>query len=427
MRQGGFGAASLGRVALSALFATAPRLFYDIEVHGLVRDTGAPHTFFAITHKRDLDAMVPLPALLWHRGWSAITRDVHFAMRSDGFEQGFLARIVLHPRWFSWLLRPISVGAVLRSVGVHPLQDLHLQPAETRLREALRADGDAPAGAILAPAFLAELAAATGAAPAHLAILPISRLLTWRFHALLQAYYGPEIFIGAARRRAERRTVATAKAFLGGIAAWLWEGGSLYNAPEGRLSPDGRLSRITSGLHRVLRAGPPDTRILPVAVVYDFMTVRRPRIFVDLAPSIERAPELPPHELDTRLRAAWLRAARFSTTQLASGYVLGRADQSTGAPFTRAELAASISLQARALAQTGRHVDARLLETGRAEKLAGAFLAYCQHRDLIRRVDPERWESHAAHQPIQVRLGEVGYSVAPLSYAYNELSEMLSV
>src|SRR5215813_14510631 len=141
MKQGGLGAAGLGaaglgRVALSALFAAAPRLFYDIEVHGLEYDSGAPHTFFAITHKRDLDAMVPLPALLWHRGWSAIARDVHFAMRSDGFEPGFLARIVLHPRWLSWLLRPISVGAVLRSVGVHPLRDLHLQPGETRLREA---------------------------------------------------------------------------------------------------------------------------------------------------------------------------------------------------------------------------------------------------------------------------------------------------
>src|SRR5262249_33932254 len=138
MKQGGLGAvgvgaAGLGRGALSALSAAAPRLSYGTEVHGLQDDSRAPPTLFGTTHKRDLDAMEPLAPLLWDRGRSAVTRDVHFARLSDGFEPGFLARIVLHPRRFSWLLRPISVGAVLRGVGVPPIKDLHLRPGETRL------------------------------------------------------------------------------------------------------------------------------------------------------------------------------------------------------------------------------------------------------------------------------------------------------
>src|SRR5262249_37250140 len=208
-------------------------------------------------------------------------------------------------------------------------------------------------------------------ARAHLATLPLSGLLTWRFHASLQAYYGPEIFTVEARRRAERRTVESAKDYLAGIAAWLWQGGSLYNAPEGRLSPDGRLSRITSGLHRVLHRSPPDTRILPIAVVYDFMTARRPRIFVDLAPAIERAPELPPRELDARLRNAWLRAARFTASQMASGYLMDQA-RAPSTAFTRAELAGVLSVQARRLAEIGRNVDTRLLEEDRVLRSAQA-------------------------------------------------------
>src|SRR5262249_51125893 len=275
--------------------------------------------------------------------------------------------------WLSWLLRPISVGAILRGVGVHPIQDLHLRPGETRLREALHAEGNVPAGTLLTPAFLAEIAALTGEAPDRLAALPLSRLLTWRFHAALQPHYGPEICSGAARRRVEQRTLVAAKAYLADIAAWLWKDGSLYNAPEGRLSPDGRLSRITAGLHRVLRAGPPDTRVLPIAVVYDFMTARRPRIFVDLAPAIKEAPSLPPHALDARLRKAWLHAARSPPTQPASGFLRGRASPAD-ATFDRHELATTLHERAGELAAAGRRVDQRLLRPGVARTLAGAYL-----------------------------------------------------
>jgi len=301
---------ALGRLMLAGLFAVAPRLFVSIAVHGLAHDTGAPRTLFAITHKRDLDAFAPLPRLLSHRGWRALTSDVHFAMRADSFQPGFLARVVQHPGWFARLLRPISVGPVLRAVGVHPLDSLHFRPAETWLREALMAEGDVVLGTLLAPDTLASIAAAAGDDAAALAQRPLSALLAWRYFRPLQRQLGSELFRGPARRRAEARVLASAKRQLAELAAWLRAGGSVYTSPEGRLSPDGRLGPVRAGMLRLLRAAPADTRVLPIAIVYDFMTTGRPRMWVDCAPALEGGAQLTARELESQVR--WRRGCSCS-------------------------------------------------------------------------------------------------------------------
>ena len=423
------GLGALGRLALAALFAIASRMRYSIEIHGLERTTRAPRTYFAITHKRDMDSVAPLPPLLAHLGWRALLRDVHFAMRGDSFERGFLSRIVLRPRWFLWLLRPISVGPVLRAVGVHPINGLQFHPAESWLREALRAEGDAPAGDRLSQAFQAYLAQAIGMRTDTLAALPLSHLLRWRFHAYIQGYIGPEIFAGAARRRAERRLLATAKRQLDDLADWLRRGGSLYTAPEGALSPDGRVSSIPAGLHRVLRAAPADTSVQPIVIVYDFMTVRRPRLFIDVAPAIEGADGFTSHDLAITLRASWLANARFTCTQLASEFLRLRLHAAIPA-FAETDLAAHVYERAVALVAAGRHVDGRLLHRASVHRLAHAYLAYCERRGLVARttnpaaVDP--WQP-IAEPPAEIARGDPGYGAIPLTYACNELDEMLDV
>src|SRR5579884_2478484 len=109
------------RLAISGLFAVVPRLFVDMQIHGLEYDTRAPSTYFAIAHKRDLDSIAPLPVLLTHGGWPRLVRDLHFAMRADGFEPGFLSRTVRSPAWLSRALHWLAVRPILRLVGDHPL------------------------------------------------------------------------------------------------------------------------------------------------------------------------------------------------------------------------------------------------------------------------------------------------------------------
>ncbi|HEV8190640.1 MAG TPA: hypothetical protein VGP82_04030, partial [Ktedonobacterales bacterium] len=270
---------AFGRLALVSLFALAPRLFFEVEATYPEDMAVAPHTYMAITHKRDIDAMAPVPHLLKRRGWRGLTHEVHFATRADAFASGFLARIVSRPRWFSHLLRPISVGPVLRGVGVHPLHGLHLRPLETWVREWLAAEGDTPTGDVLSQdtiALLAEAHPRRGATTqreiaGRLTAQPLSRLLEWRYHASVQRLCGTEIFADRARRPAVRRAILEIERQIGELADCLRNSHSLYTSPEGRLSPDGRLSPIPGGLARLLEVAPEDTRVLPMTIVYDFI------------------------------------------------------------------------------------------------------------------------------------------------------------
>jgi len=421
---------AFGRVTLAAAFATIPRLAFALEVHGLEHARAQPPTYLAISHKRDLDTMAPLGRIIFHRGWAALVGEVRFAMRSDSFEPGFLARVVAGPRWFIELLRlvrPISVGPILRGLGVYPLTDYSQRPGETWLREYLRVEGDARVGATLAPWMIQTLADATGNDPSAVERLMLSGLLSWRFHGPLQPRIGPDVFTGGARRRAERRVVETAKAELEVIAGWVRRGGSLYGAPEGRLSPDGRISPITSGLHRILREAPAETRLVPIMIVYDFMTTHRRRMFVTLAPPIERVPQIPQRALDETLRQTWLRSARFTCTQLGAAFLVRRATSDPNELFTLEEFTGALCQEAEALVEQGRQVDRRLLTKRGARERARGFLAFAARRGYVQRVGRWRWLATPGDLRVDVPAWDVGYRDFPLGYAWNEYTEMIAV
>jgi hypothetical protein len=418
-----------GRVTLGAAFATVPRVAFALDVSGLEHARAQPPIYFAISHKRDLDTMAPLGRILFYRGWRSLTSEVRFAMRSDSFEPGFLARAVAVPRWilaFLRLVRPLSVGPILRGLGVYPLTDYSMRPGETWIREYLRVEGDTRAGEVLSPWMIQTLAEATRTDPDTIARLMLSGLLAWRFHDPLQPRVGPNVFAGSAHRRAERRVVEKVKAELEVIGDWMRRGGSLYGSPEGRLSPEGRISPITSGLHRILREAQPDTRLVPIMIVYDFMTTHRKRMFVTLAPPIERVPQVPQRTLDEALRRSWLLAARFTCTQLGAAFLIRRAQLDTE-PFTMEECADAIAAEARALAQQGRLVDQRLLTQRGARERARGFLAFATRRGYVRRADRGRWLATPGDLTVDVPAWDVGYRDSPLGYAWNEYNEMIAI
>jgi hypothetical protein len=422
----GFALSACLRSAVGLILYIASRLLWTVEMRGLEYDTGAPRTYLAITHRRDLDSMAPVLPILLHRGWRALARETHFAMRSDSFSPGFLARVVTRPRWLARLMRPLAVGPVLNWLGIQPTQKLHLRPAEEWIRDAIEIAGNARAGDVLSPAFVQELAAAGGWSTARVERLRLSRTLRWRFYPVMVAYRPPSILSEGVRRRAEMSVVALAKRYLAEQAAWLARGGSIYSAPEGGFSPDGALGPITSGFHRLLKLSPSDTRVVPICIFYDFMTVGRRHMFVDLAPAIERAPEMPRAVMDARLRRSWLEAGRFTCTQLASGFLV-RASRAAVSTFTTAELVDALVDQATNLAGLGRHVDARLLRRRRAGRLARGYLAFAERHHLVRREGDGVWTALPVDLHVEVEPGEASYSYAPLANAWNELQDMLSV
>lgn len=413
------------RGTIAGAFWVATRLSWRVEVHGRDDDSGASRTYVGMAHKRDLDPLMLLPTLIFRHSWRRLRGELQFALRGDAFEPGYLGRIVPQPYWLSRLLRVLSLGAVLRWLGAHSTEAL-VRPAEIWLREVLRYGGDQPAGETLSPSFLTELALASGETREQIASAPLSRLLSWRYHRVLPRFYGTDILAATVRRPLQQRMVAQIKGELAALDDWLWQGGSLYGSPEGQLSPDGRLSPVSAGFHRIMRAAPGDTRVVPVALMYDFMTAQRPRVFIDFAPPLLNVPQLAPGNLDTALRSAWLTAARFTCTQLASGF-LKQVGQQADVTFTLDDLACHIHIQAKKLASEGRHVDARLLDRNGARKRARGYLGYAARHKLVRPNANHTYTPTVAEPPLNLRLREVGYDLAPLTYACNELKDLLGL
>src|SRR5260370_42490137 len=125
---------ALCRTIIASAFWLAIRLSASLKVSGGEHDTGMPRTYLGMTHKRDIDPFILVPTIVFSRGWKALAKDVRFALRGDGFTRGFLARMVVRPSWLVRLLRPLSVGPILRWLGTYPLEGL-LRPAEEWVRE----------------------------------------------------------------------------------------------------------------------------------------------------------------------------------------------------------------------------------------------------------------------------------------------------
>jgi hypothetical protein len=242
----------------------------------------------------------------------------------------------------------------------------------------------------------------------------------------MQVYWGSEIFTGSARRHAEQRLIARARRELDDVAAWMHEGGSMYSSPEGKLSSDGRLSRISSGFHRMLRTAPEGTSVIPIAIIYDFMTTRRLHMFVEVMPPIADVTRMSRAELDQALLTGWRRGMRFTCTQLASEFLIKTAEAEL-ASFTLESLVRAVVRQAHTLMASGRLVDERLLFPSEAEKLATNYLKFAERRSLIRRYNASSWRVLDLRQAITVRPGDVGYPEAPITYAWNEFQDMLYV
>jgi hypothetical protein len=416
------------RFILAPVFWIAIRLTFTVEFHGLEHIRGKRPVYIAMAHKRDIDPIVELPTILTRQGWRALADDVLFAMRGDFLSPGFLARIVMRPRWFSWALRPLALEGILRLIGIRPLDSLQLRVAEEWVREFLQKEGDLPVDELFTPAFLEQIAQQSGVKYEAVITAKLSDLLAWRYHDALQHMCTTNIFLEKKRLQAKRIIHKKVTQELTELQNWFTNGGSIWGAPEGQLSAIGKLGPFTSALPRLLSCRTEKTYIIPTFIIYDFMTVKRVHIFVDVAPTIVYDPAqiLQFQDIHAQLRSIWLASARFTCTQLAAGFLVNMSR--TAVPtFTLDDLTKAIEQEAARLTTLGRNVDARLLYHHKARELATNFLQYALLHGYVLRREDELYEATVKDLTMPLQPGSVGYAQYPLAYAWNELQEMLSI
>ncbi|MBV8085391.1 MAG: hypothetical protein JO247_11310 [Chloroflexi bacterium] len=179
------------------------------------------------------------------------------------------------------------------------------------------------------------------------------------------------------RSRADRARV---QAQLAEFARVLDRGHDLYWAPEGGLGLDGHLEPFRAGLHRVVEASRAQLRVLPVTIMYDFMTSRRTRCLIRIGPEFEVERSWTRRDLDDYVRRALLRQMTLNMGHVMAA-VLREWPQGDARSFAIIQQVAH--QHARRVAASGAPIDARLAVAWMFRRRLRYFLAYARKHDIL--------------------------------------------
>jgi len=256
---------------LAALFYLAPRILYDLHIDEDEATTFPPSTLVVTNHKRDLDSVILTAALYWRQ--RPPRAPLHFAGREDMFYPGFLAHFEVVPRWLRRLLYALDLTAVMEALRVFPVRRFPERTMDEALREALQLFGDRPLAEVLVPEEAEPVVRRLGPSAR------LSHALAWEFRARWRRPARLRAFREELRPQVQARQREVVTAQLGALADLVNRGGVLYIAPEGVISPDGRLQPFRSGLRHLLSLAR-GARIRPACIVYDFMKPGPLRVFI---------------------------------------------------------------------------------------------------------------------------------------------------
>lgn len=400
--------ATFAQIAVSALFQAIVPLLCHVRIHRDARVVLGRRTLAVINHKSDLDIPVLVRTIYGPSIWPRWTGRITFVGRSDLFLRGFLAlRFAQLGPLRRWLF-PVDLTPILRTLRIIPVGKAGPRLVAEWIAELKAVYGpDRPLGDLLSPCGL-ERATAAGVSPS----LTLAQAASWRYRSFLEQDAGSELIDERTSRHLRLAEARGARARLAEIVAAL-EGGVLTMAPEGDLSPDGRLQPFRSGVYRVLKSVP-DACVLPAGITYDLLCDGRPPTFVRVGRPLTGLAALGRRACEARVRQAFATLATVTLAQLV-GYVVFEELGPTTPVVSKAELAQRVCRLAAELARAGRPMDPRLRDPQAfrqrfAELLRNARGHGLEQDDAVLRLDWNLLQS-PVNGPLQ----------NPLVYAYNEL------
>jgi len=246
----------------------------------------------------------------------------------------------------------------------------------------------------------------------------IESVLGWAYCDALYTYYDFSIFVPEIEAGLRERHGARIEAGLQRFAAVLNNGGVLFLAPDGMLSPDGRFGRMKSGLPQIVERTVNGVILAPATITYDFMTTGRMTVFGVFGRPLRVDASWPAARLEAELRRTILALTTVTLGQLAARALQERA-VSGAYEVEEHVLKAELQAAAQQMARDGFEVDERLLDPARFGRRWRRFLAYCEGKGLARR------ENGVFQFDSEQVLGKEGAPVSPWMYSLNELAGLL--
>ena len=360
------------------------RLGMRVQLYGMAEYYGppAPATLVISTHKRDWDPIMFAAYSYYHRGWLAPDeRRIGFAGRSDIWDRGFLATVVGYRNWprrAQRLLDATSFAPIANLMRGYPILRIPEYTLRQYFRALLKAEGNLSLSDVLSPETLAAFTRRAGTSQ-----LRLSDVLGWDHRTLTNRHIHARHLTPDRYERLREQLRATVDQQLETLARSMDRGDTLWFAPEGAVTLDGRVMRVRSGLHALLARARPDARLLPSNVTYDFMTSER-RMIACLAvgPELTGLRDLDRPELARQVSLALARQTVVTMSQLGSTRLLAHLAEQRFEFDPEAEVRI-LSAEVRRLRALGAWVQRDLLSEQGLRRRLRAFIAYTEARGLL--------------------------------------------
>ncbi len=205
------------------------------------------------------------------------------------------------------------------------------------------------------------------------------------------------------------------------FAELLSRGKTLFLAPEGDLSPDGRLCPIRGSLYRLVNMSRRKVKILPMNITYDFMTTGRMKAFLNIGREIPETKGLSKAELEHLVKDSLLKLAVVTMSQIGSHSLYHEATQGNDTLIEESWHGQLATLVQKA-EKAGLRVDRALLEERSLYQNFKDFVRYCLRKGLITTASPGRLQINRERI---LDTSSPGYSQNPVYYCHNEFSTLL--
>jgi len=407
---------------LAVSFYTLFHTLYNIKVEGLDNYTASPTTLITINHKRDLD--IPIVASILHLRKTPFSdkRRMHFVAREDLFQPGFLTAHFPIFGISGPLIHRINIKLVMIALRAHRISHLIRQRIGPLIRELGQPNDAILMKEVVNPSGLALFTQMLGGrSETDIGDITISDFLGYSYSILHQQTTDIKFVHSDFSRKLRERTLRKVSEQLKDIAQILNHGNICMLAPEGRLSPDGHFWPVKSGLFRLISMTTRDIRVLPVNTTYDFMTLRRMRIYMTVGRELTGVKGLNKINLEQLVQKNIVTLGPVTLSHLGSEFLLNMLDNGRE-DFKEQEYVIKTMQRVDQLRTRNIRLEERLLTEQRLKKRIGDFLGYCVKRGIISNKGDK---SFVINRNLMKTRTFDKFHENPMKYSANELKSLL--
>lgn len=406
---------------IGILFRAGLKPFYEVVIEGMDNYSESPSSLIVANHKRDLDSILIASAFFYKDGFFNPGHPVSFMAADNLFQPGFLASWIQKPKIFKKLMRPVSIGWILKLLHAYPIGklDFHSTPLHDALRIIEEKEGDHGLGEILKEEKLEEILDKSAGKD-----VPSIKEF-FESEGYPRERINSRAFKKKYRKVVKKEKLGSVKGQLESFIDLMDRGEILYITPEGKLSSDGLLGSLKDSLHVLIEEPRRGVTVVPTNITYDFMTSGKATVTVNVGEELAGLAEMGRKDRGQKIRETILSLTTITLSQLGSRQLVEAAEKDR-VEISRKEILEGARECLKKVSREGLNLEGNLRNSDSFKRRFEGFLDYCLNRGVLTEkegegfyLDPELgYRKDTANR---------GYRRDPVRYTANELKGLEQV